>query len=119
MKTRETFEAIRNQENKLSLRVRLTLVVSVELVFCILIALGLTLLLERFIHFDSKGAADRPGGSSAYWWGIPCDDFLSRWFRGHQEAGRRMESVADGDFPSGWRQKSSARRSKRSIPASI
>ena len=55
MKRREAFERIRHQKNKLSLRVKLTLLVSAELIFSILIALGLALLLERFgIHYDSK-----------------------------------------------------------------
>ena len=113
MKTRETFEAIRNQENKLSLRVRLTLVVSVELVFCILIALGLTLLLERFIHFDSKVLLLIDLVAVSVLVGILVTSFLSRWFFGPiKKLGAAMESVADGDFSVRLETKSSAKEIK-------
>lgn len=53
MKTRETFEQIREKKNRISLRVRLVLMVCAEIVVCILIALGIESWLESFIHIDS------------------------------------------------------------------
>lgn len=55
MNARETFDQIRNQQIKMSLRVRLTLLVSAEMVACILVALGLATLLEKYIvKYDSQ-----------------------------------------------------------------
>ena len=54
MKTREIFESIRHQkDSRLSLRARLTLVVTAELLVSILISLGLWYWLDAYIPVDS------------------------------------------------------------------
>ena len=44
----------RSAGNGISLRLRLTLLVSAELVVCVLVALGIFQLLENYIPIDSK-----------------------------------------------------------------
>lgn len=100
MKTRETFDDIRNQKNdKLSLRVRLTLVVSAELVACILLAVGLDALLRNvvFENWEIPLLAElivvslMVGGAVTSW--------MSQWFFAPiKKLGAAMEKVADGDF---------------------
>lgn len=51
-KSRETFEVIRKQSNKLSLRVRLILLVMAEIVFSIILAYAVTLLLDVVLPED-------------------------------------------------------------------
>lgn len=100
MKRREAFERIRHQKNKLSLRVKLTLLVSAELVFSIIIALGLALLLERFlIRYDSKLYLFLTLLGIALLVGVLVTGFLARlFFDPIKKLQKAMEQVADGDF---------------------
>ena len=100
MKSRENFELIRNTRNRFSLRVRLTLLVSVELVFSVLVALGLYVLLETYlIKYNSN-----------FWLlvelivisltiGSVVTGFLSKlFFDPIKKLREAMGKVADGDF---------------------
>ena len=53
MKHRERFERVRSQHSRFSLRVRLTVLVTAELVLTVLLALGLYTLLARLFPLDS------------------------------------------------------------------
>ena len=96
MKTREIFEEIRGRKDqKFSLRLRLTLLVTTEITLCVLLGSGVDQLLQRF-------------------WDIPqvvellvislLVGFLVTWVMGKfvfdpiQKLGKAMEQVADGDF---------------------
>ena len=100
MKVRESYELIRNQKkNPFSLRVRLVLLVSVDLIFCILIALGLSVLLNRFIKVNSTILllVDLLGISLLI--GVSVTGFLSScFFDPIEKLGNAIEKVADGDF---------------------
>lgn len=110
MKTREAFEAIRNQENRLSLRVRLVLVVTVELVACILVALGLALLLDSVVSVDSNVLLLVALLCVSLVMGILVTSFLSKWvFYPIKKLGTAMEAVADGDFSVRLETKSNAK----------
>lgn len=110
MKPSEAFESIRNQENKLSLRVRLTLVVTVELVFCVLVALGITALLGKFVYVGSTALLLIDLLVVSLLVGILVTSFLSRWFFDPiKKLGKAMEMVADGDFSVRLETKSSAK----------
>lgn len=99
MKSRETFERIRNQKNKMSLRVRLTLVVTAELVFCVLIALGVTTLLEELVHFDSTIVLLIDLLVISLLVGVVVTSLLSKlFFDPIKKLVSAMEAVADGDF---------------------
>lgn len=100
MKRKEAFERIRHQKNKLSLRVRLTLLVSAELVFSFLIALGLAALLERYlIQYDSKSFLLLALLGISLLVGILVTSFLARlFFDPIKKLQKAMERVADGDF---------------------
>lgn len=96
MKTREIFEEIRGRKDqKFSLRLRLTLLVTTEITLCVLLGSGVDQLLQRF-------------------WDIPqvvellvislLVGFLVTWvmakfvFDPIKKLGKAMEQVADGDF---------------------
>lgn len=99
MKARESFDLIRNQKIKVSLRVRLTLVVTAELVFCVLIALGLTTLLDELVHFDSTILLLIELLVISLLVGVVVTSLLSKlFFDPIKELVTAMEAVADGDF---------------------
>lgn len=100
MKTGDAFERIRSRKTDwFSLRTRLTLLVSAELVICVLLALGVATLLDHFLPFD---------------WEIPLllelillsllvgglvTGLMSRlFFKPIKELRKAMEKVADGDL---------------------
>lgn len=110
MKNREAFERIRRQKNKVSLRVRLTLVVTAELVFCVLIALGLTTLLETLLHFDSTILLLIDLLVFSMLTGAVVTSLLSRmFFDPIKKLVAAMETVADGDFSVQLETKTSAK----------
>lgn len=110
MKTREAFEAIRNQKNRMGLRLRLTLMVTAELVLCVLIAMGLAVLLDSFVQFDSWLLLVIALLGVCLVVGILITSFLSKWFFGPiKKLGTAMEAVADGDFSVRLETKSSAK----------
>ena len=100
MKTRETFELIRNQKNNhMSLRVRLTLLVCTEIVGCVLIALGLWVLLGKFIDINSSLILLIDLLVTGLIIGSVVTSLLSKlFFDPIKELGAAMERVADGDF---------------------
>lgn len=100
MKRREAFERVRNKKNKFSLRVRLTLLVSAELVFCILAALGLAVLLEQMLtKLNSKLLLISSLLSISLLIGIFVTSLLSRmFFNPIKKLREAMGRVADGDF---------------------
>lgn len=98
MKAREAFEKIRNQRNnKLSLRFRMTLIVSAEILLCVLFSYGISMLLNSFIKTPLPLIAEVIVISVLV--GILASVFMSRWiFSPIKNMRRAMEKVADGDF---------------------
>lgn len=111
MKTRETFELIRNQKgNHFSLRVRLVLLVSAELVCCVLVALGIWALLDEYIPMDSSVLLLIALLVISLLIGSVVTSFLSRlFFDPIKKLGNAMGQVADGDFSVRLEGRSSAR----------
>lgn len=100
MKVREAFEAVRNQEkNRFSLRLRLTLMVSAELVVCVLVAWGLFLLLDDLIPLDSPFFLLVDLIVISLLISSVVTSLLSKlFFDPIKKLGKAMEKVADGDF---------------------
>lgn len=100
MKTREIFEAVRSQRSKgPSLRVRMTLLVSAELVVCVLLALGLFYLLEDVIPLNSPLLLLLDLVIISLLIGGVVTSFLSKlFFDPIKKLNAAMEKVADGDF---------------------
>ncbi len=94
MKTREEFDSIRYQRRMLTLRVRLTLAVVLEIVATLLIAHGISRLLSGYIKSPLLVIILAGVIISGFVTGP-----LSKWFFAPiKELCRAMEKVADGDF---------------------
>ena len=100
MKTREAFESIRHQkENLLSLRMRLTLTVTAELLLSILVSLSLWYLLDPHIPVDSTVVLIIALLVISLLIGLFVTSLLSaQFFSPIKKLGKAMEQVADGDF---------------------
>ena len=100
MKPRETFEFIRNQQDsKLSLRVRLILVVTAELLVSVFVSLILWYLLDEHIPVDSTLLLIIGLVVISLLIGIFVTSLLSaQFFAPIKKLGEAMERVADGDF---------------------
>ena len=100
MKTREIFESIRNQKDSiLSLRMRLTLTVTAELLVSILVSLGLWYLLDKYIPLDSILTLIIALIVISLLIGLFVTSLLSsQFFAPIKKLGKAMEQVADGDF---------------------
>lgn len=100
MKTREIFESVRRQRsNRSGLRIRLTLLVSVELVFSVLLALGLYFLLEGVIPLNSTLLLLLDLIIISLAIGGIATSFMSKlFFNPIKKLTVAMERVADGDF---------------------
>lgn len=100
MKTRETFEEIRKRSNRFSLRVRLTLLVSAELVFCVIAGLIIATVLEKYlIKYDSKLLLLFELLIVSLLIGSVVTGILSRlFFNPIKKLREAMGKVADGDF---------------------
>ena len=110
MKTRETFEQIREKRNGLSLRVRLVIMVSAEIIFCILIALALESWLGTFIHIDSWLLLLFDLIGVGLFIGIGVTSVMSKYFFSPIFKLRNaMGKVADGDFSVRLNTKSSSK----------
>jgi len=111
MKSREAFERIRRQKNdRLSLRVRLTLLVSVEITFAVLIAVGLWSLADRYFRTDSTLLLLLHLLIFSLIIGSVVTGFMSKWFFDPIKKLRRaMERVADGDFSTRLESKTSSK----------
>ena len=111
MKTREAFESIRHQkENLLSLRMRLTLTVTAELLLSILIAISLWYLLDPHIPVDSTVVLIIALLVISLLIGLVVTRLLSaQFFAPIKKLGKAMEQVADGDFSVRLEDKSSSK----------
>lgn len=99
MKTREIFQSVRRQENKFSLRLRLILLVSAEIVVCVLISLGLYLILQDVIPLDNTLLLFLDMIVISLLIGTLVTWFLSKqFFDPIKKLGNAMEAVADGNF---------------------
>ena len=100
MKPREIFESIRNQKESIfSLRVRLILTVTAELLLSILVSLGLWLLLDPYIPVDSTVVLVIALLVISVFIGLFVTSLLSaQFFAPIRKLGKAMEQVADGDF---------------------
>ena len=100
MKTREIFESIRHQkDSRLSLRARLTLVVTAELLVSILISLGLWYWLDAYIPVDSILLLVIDLVVISLLIGLGVTSLLSaQFFAPIKKLGTAMEQVSDGDF---------------------
>lgn len=111
MKPRESFERIRNQkDSNLSLRARLTLVVTAELLVSIFVSLGLWYLLDEHIPVDSILLLIIGLVVISLLIGLVVTSLLSaQFFAPIKKLGRAMERVADGDFSVRLEDQSSSR----------
>jgi len=99
MKSKEIFEEIREKKNGISLRVRLVLMVSSEIIVCILIALALESWLETFIHIDSWFLLLFNLIGVGLLIGIGVTSIMSKYFFSPISKLRgAMGKIADGDF---------------------
>lgn len=100
MKTRETFEQIRNRkDNKFSLRFRLMIMVSGEISVSILLAYGLSLVFGKIFPFANEIPLLARLIVLSLLVGFLVTALLSKWVfepLGHLRA--TMEKVSDGDF---------------------
>ena len=100
MKAREVYESIRGRErDKLSLRFRLMLLVSAELVVCILLALAVYYLLADLIPINQTLLLILDLVVVSLTIGTVVTNYLSKYFFAPIKKLRQaMEKVADGDF---------------------
>lgn len=100
MRARELFNAVRNQKrNPFSLRLRLIVMVSAELLVCVLVALGLYVLLEDVIPLHPTVLLLLSLVVISLVIGTVITNFLSKIiFAPIRRLGKAMEQVADGDF---------------------
>lgn len=99
MKTRDTFEEARMRKNRFGLTTRLVLLVTLEIEVCILVALGLDALLNRYVElpFDIPLILELVIVSSVV--GALVTGQLSRYFFNPiKKLGEAMGKVAEGDF---------------------
>lgn len=81
------------------IRVRLILLVTLELIFCVLLALGYTALLQHFLRLDSKVLLMIALLTTSILTGTIVTGFLSRlFFDPIKKLGDAMQTVAGGDF---------------------
>ncbi|MGM9658527.1 MAG: ATP-binding protein [Eubacteriales bacterium] len=98
MKAREDFEQTRNRrDNRLSLRVRMTFMVSAEILVCVSLSYWLSLLLNSAFHIKIPILIELIVLSLFI--GLFVTGFMSKWFFDPVKRLRTaMERVADGDF---------------------
>lgn len=99
MKKREIFEEVRMQNGRFGLQTRLVLFVTIEIEICILAALGIDALLNRFIPLPFEVPFILELISVSLLVGILVTIQLSRYFFNPiKKLGEAMGKVADGDF---------------------
>lgn len=111
MKAKEPFDRIRRQKgSRFSLRGRLILLVSAEIIVSILLALGLSQLLDRLLPVSAGIPFFAELIVLSLLIGVFVTSLLSRYFFGPiKQLGRAMERVADGDFSVQLKTKSSSK----------
>lgn len=109
MNTRERFERVRNeQRNRFSLRTRLTVLVTVEMLICILIAYGLDRLFNVLFPWKVPLEIELVGVCLLV--GILVTSQLSKYFFNPIKKLRfAMDQVADGDFSVRLEEKSTSK----------
>lgn len=99
MKKREIFEEVRERKNRFGLQTRLVLFVTLEIEICVLVALGLDALLDRFIQLTFEIPLIVELISVSLLVGILVTIQLSRYFFNPiKKLSEAMGKVADGDF---------------------
>lgn len=99
MKKREIFEEVRMRNGRFGLQTRLVLFVTIEIEICILVALGIDALLNRFIPLPFEVPLILELISVSLLVGILVTIQLSRYFFNPiKKLGEAMGKVADGDF---------------------
>ncbi len=99
MKKREIFEEVRERKNRFGLQSRLVLFVTIEIEICVLVALGLDALLDRFVPLPFEIPFIVELISVSFLVGILVTIQLSRYFFNPiKKLGEAMGKVADGDF---------------------
>lgn len=99
MKKREIFEEVRDRKNRFGLHTRMVLFVTIEIEICILVALGLDALLDRFVQLPFEIPLIVELISVSFLVGILVTIQLSRYFFNPiKKLGEAMGKVADGDF---------------------
>ena len=112
MKSREAFDKIRNQrDNKFNLRVRMTFMVSAEILSCIILSYIISTNINSLFHVKIPILIELIVFSLFI--GILVTGFMSKWFFNPiKQLGKAMEQVADGDFSVRLETKSSAKEIK-------
>jgi len=100
MNTRERYEIVRQeQRNHFSLRTRLTVFVTVEMLCCVLLAYGLDVLFKKVIHLQWEVPLEIELVGACLLVGILVTSQLSKFFFDPIKKLRKaMDKVADGDF---------------------
>ena len=110
MKRREIFEEVRERKNRFGLQTRLVLYVTLEIEICVLIALGLDALLDRFVPLSFEIPLIVELTSVSLLVGILVTSQLSRYFFSPiKKLGEAMGKVADGDFTVELKSRSTAK----------
>ena len=110
MKTREIFEEVRERKSRFGLQTRLVLFVTIEIEICILVALGLDALLDRFVQLPFEIPLIVELISVSFLVGILVTIQLSRYFFNPiKKLGEAMGKVADGDFTVALNSRSTAK----------
>ena len=111
MNTRERFDKVRQeQQNRFSLRTRLTGLVTLEMIVCVLIAYGLDQLLNRVLPFGWTVPLELELICSCLLIGLLVTSQLSRYFFDPVKKLRgAMDKVAEGDYSVRLEEKSSSK----------
>ena len=111
MNTRERFEKVRReQQNRFSLRTRLTILVTLEMIVCVLIAYGLDQLFNRVLPFGWEVPLEIELVGTCLLIGILVTSQLSKYFFNPIKKLRgAMDKVADGDFSVRLEEKSTSK----------
>lgn len=111
MKAREAFDRIRNQKNsKFNLNFRFTTMISAELTMTILLAYGISVLLNDYVPFVEKIPDVIKMLIISFSVSLVLTHFITKWvWAPLKQLQHGMEKVADGDFSTRIDTKSSAK----------